>query len=138
MSLEQFIKEKAAKSLRNKLTNIAHEFNNLIPNLESTAHAPDYRAQAESHGSNILTDCFGVDFPDWVSHSSAKSVAGEYVQLLMLAFDIHVDSESVSRLRKSKLSHITDNIMEKMEAAMTNEEPETSITIKGRGIKIDE
>lgn len=143
MSLEQFIQNKAQEKLRNKLQHIAHEFKNLIPDSEGFNLTPSvYRSHAETNGSNILTDCFGVDFPEWVSHPSTKSIVREYVELLILAFGLDGDGrpinpESVSQLRKSKLSHITDSIMENMESAMKEEEPETSITIKGKGITID-
>jgi len=144
MSLEQFIQDKAQKTLRNKLSNVAHEFNNLIPNMNKylSLNAKAYRDHAEANGSNLLTDCFGVDFPDWVNHSNVKSIVKEYVELLILAFGIDgdafpVDKKSVAQLREKKLAHIKSHIMAKMESAMKEEEPETSITIKGKGITID-
>lgn len=141
MNLQEFIINKAEATLRNKLRNVAKEFRNLIPDMdggEKDLDAESYRYHAEANGSSILTTCFGEDFPD-VNHWSSESVARSYVELLILAFDLHVTPDSVEQVRKGVLSTITNNIMEKMESCMKDEqEPETSVTIKGKGIKVDE
>lgn len=144
MSLEQFIKDKAHKTHQKKLDTVCSNFERMIP--ESRAYhtamsrpieAQDFNDYADAHGSNILTDMFGLDFK-W-THSNQKQVVSAFVQILMLAYNIDVKSSlfNPEALRKSDLDEIGKKIMEQMESAIPDDEPETSITIKGKGITID-
>ena len=138
--LQEFITNKAEETLRDKLWNVAKEFRILVPDTdggERELSAEYYRSHARANGSSILTTCFGEDFPDGLIHYNAESVARSYVELLILAFDLYVTPDSVEEVRKRQLSIITNNIMEKMESYMKDQqEPETSVTIKGKGIKV--
>lgn len=144
MSLEQFIKDKAHKTHQKKLDTVCSNFELMLP--ESRAYhtamskpieAQDFNDYADAHGSNILTDMFGLDFK-W-THSNQKQVVSAFVQILMLAYNIDVKSSlfNPEALRKSDLDEIGKKIMEQMESAIPDDEPETSITIKGKGITID-
>lgn len=139
--LEEYIKDKARKRLAEKLANIAGSFSELVPHCtvrESVRESSSYDDHAHAHGSNILTDCFGHDFPIGVSHRSPFEAAKEYVPLLMLAFELcpYNMKDRLEDLKESKLKTISRQIMEQMESAV-QDEPETSVTIKGRGIKIE-
>ena len=144
MSLEEFIREKAHKTHQKKLDTVCSNFERMIH--ESRAYhtamsrpieAQDFNDYADAHGSNILTDMFGLDFK-W-THSNQKQVVSAFVQILMLAYNIDVKSSlfNPEALRKSDLDEIGKKIMEQMESAIPDDEPETSITIKGKGITID-
>lgn len=135
--LEEYIKNKAHKKLTRKLANIADSFSELVPHC-TVRESSSYNDHADAHGSNILTDCFGQDFPDYVSHRSPYEAAKEYVPLLMLAFDLcpHNMKERLEDLKARKMQTISQQIMEQMESAV-QDEPETSVTIKGKGIKIE-
>ena len=140
MSLEQFIREKAWGIHQKKLDNVRSNFELMLP--ESQDYTPrlrsaDFKNYADAHGSNILTDMFGEDFKD--VFANPKRVAQDFVQILILAYGIDVKScmFNPESLQKSDLNKIKKKIMEKMESAIPDDEPETSITIKGKGITID-
>ena len=137
--LEEYIKDKARKRLAEKLANIAGSFSELVPHCSTVSESSSYEDHAHSHGSNILTDCFGQDFPVGVSHRSPYEAAKEYFQLLMLAFELcpYNMKDRLEDLKESKLKTISRQIMEQMESAVQDDEPETSVTIKGKGIKIE-
>lgn len=136
MSLEQFIKEKAWGIHRKKLDAVCSNFELMLPaNLQ-----PEYfRNHADAHGSNILTDMFGEDF-NTDGFANPKRVARAFVQILILAYEIDVKSSLFNPwvFQESDLTKIKKKIMEQMESAIPDNEQETSITIKGRGIQIDE
>ena len=145
MSLEEFIREKAHKTHQKKLDTVCSNFERMIP--ESRAYhtamsrpieAQDFNDYADAHGSNILTDMFGVDFHN-EGFANEKKVAQAFVQILTLAYGIDVESSlfNPESLQKSDLTKIKNKIMEQMESAIPDDEPETSITIKGKGITID-
>lgn len=136
--LEKYIKSKAHEKLTRKLANIADSFSELVPHC-TVRSSSSYDDHAHAHGSNILTDCFGKDFPDNVSHRSPYEAAKEYVPLLMLAFELcpHNMKERLQDLKVRKMKTISLQIMEQMESAVQDDEPETSVTIKGKGIKIE-
>jgi hypothetical protein len=136
--LEEYIKNKAHEKLNEKLANIAHSFSELVPGCE-VKRSSSYNDHADAHGSNILTDCFGRDFPEYVRHSNAYDAAKEYVQLLMLAFELcgYRMSDHLVDLKASQIKTISQQIMEQMESAVQENELETSVTIKGKGIKIE-
>lgn len=146
MSLEQFIKEKAWGTYRKKLHSVCSNFELMLPGITSgpVLHARSldsvgFRNHADAHGSNILTDMFGVDFHT-DGFANPKRVAQTFVQILIIAYGIDVNSSlfDPDSLQKSELDRIKKKIMEQMESAIPDDEPETSITIKGKGIKIDE
>jgi len=145
MSLEQFIKDKTWAQHQKKLSSVRSNFELMIPDsrayhtaMSRPIDAQDFKNYADANGSNILTDMFGLDFK-W-THSSQQKVVCAFVQILMLAYNIDVKSSlfNPEALRKSDLDEIGKKIMEQMESAIPDDEPETSITIKGRGIQIDE
>ena len=142
MKLEQFINEKSWGIHQKKLDTVRSNFELMLP--ESRAHEnassivpEDFKDYADAHGSNILTDMFGLDFKD--VYASPKRVALDFVQILILAYDIDVKSSlfNPESLQKSDLNKIQKKIMEQMESAIPDDKPETSITIKGKGITID-
>lgn len=146
MELEQFIREKAWKIHTKKLDSVRSKFEQMLP--ESRAHQnakerpiyrKDFRDHADAHGSNILTDMFGLDFND-EGFSNPKSVAKQFVQILILAYGIDTKSSlfDPEYTQNRDLANIKKKIMEQMESAIPDDEPETSITIKGKGIKVDE
>jgi hypothetical protein len=140
MSLEQFIREKAWRKYQKKLHSVRSNFELMLPKTawKEHIHPEDFRNHADAHGSNILTDMFGVEFntPDFANE---KRVAQAFVQILILAYDINVESSLFNPevFQKSDLNRIKKKIMEQMESAIPDDEPETSITIKGKGITID-
>lgn len=138
MSLEQFIKEKAWRKHQKKLDSVRSNFELMLP-IRSYLHPKDFRSHADAHGSNILTDMFGVDFHN-EGFANETKVAQAFVQILTLAYGIDVESSlfNPESLQKSDLTKIKKKIMEQMESAIPDDEPETSITIKGKGIQIDE
>ena len=140
MSLEQFIREKAWGMHQKKLDSVRSNFELMLP--ESQDYTPrlrpaDFKNYADAHGSNILTDMFGLDFKD--VYLNPKRVAQDFVQILILAYDINTESSlfNPELLQKSDLTKTQKKIMEQMESAIPDDEPETSITIKGKGITID-
>lgn len=137
MSLEQFIREKAWGKYQEKLDSVRSNFELMLP-IRSYLHPEDFRSHAGAHGSNILTDMFGVDFHN-EGFANEKKVAQAFVQILTLAYGIDVESSlfNPESLQKSDLNRIKKKIMEQMESAIPDDEPETSITIKGKGITID-
>lgn len=137
MKLEQFIKEKAWGIHRKKLDAVCSNFELMLPK-NIPLHPEYFRNHADAHGSNILTDMFGVDF-DNEGFANPKRVAQAFVQILILAYGIDVKSSlfNPESLQESNLTKIKKKIMEQMESAIPDDEPETSITIKGKGIIID-
>ena len=135
MKLEQFINEKSLRIHQKKLDTVRSNFELMLPkNLR-----PEYfRSHADAHGSNILTDMFGGDFNN-EGFANPKRVAQDFVQILILAYDINTESSlfNPKLLQKSDRNKIQKKIMEQMESAIPDDEPETSITIKGKGITID-
>ena len=143
MELEEFIKQKAWGIHRKKLDSVCSNFELMLPSNKGwdgrVFNSEDLKEHADSHGSNILTDTFGLDFCQGQGFSKPKDLARVFVDILILAYGIDVKSSlfSPEYTRKCDLADIKEKIMNQMQSAIPDDEPETSITIKGKGIKVD-